>query len=106
MFSGNQNLDLRNVCVFSGGAYRFEFICKLDAFADTLTTDENEVNFFARNIYPTHLRFEIWRAAKFPQEVFIHSLKPHTEYIFNVYQERGRKARQKKIAMENIYRYR
>jgi hypothetical protein len=26
MFSGNQKLDLRNVCVFSGGAYRFEFI--------------------------------------------------------------------------------
>jgi hypothetical protein len=28
MFSGDQKLDLRNVCDFSGGAYRFEFIWK------------------------------------------------------------------------------
>jgi hypothetical protein len=27
MFSKDQKLDLRNVCDFSGGAYRFEFIC-------------------------------------------------------------------------------
>jgi hypothetical protein len=28
MFSGDQKLDLRNVCDFLGGAYRFEFIRK------------------------------------------------------------------------------
>ena len=29
MLSGDQKLDLRNVCDFSGGAYRFEFSCQI-----------------------------------------------------------------------------